>query len=64
MAIKDKHGDVIVSISAKWVSILHTAAAYIAFLGALIVGVSLHYRKIVENEHYVRPSPPPRTRPY
>jgi hypothetical protein len=26
-----------------------------AFLGALIVGVALHYHKIVENEHYGYP---------
>lgn len=29
---------------------MHTAAAYSAFLGALIVGISLHYTKIVEND--------------
>ena len=53
MAYKDKHGGDLVAFSGKWISYLHTAAAYIAFLGALAVGVSLHYTKIVQNEHYV-----------
>ena len=30
-------------------------SAYIAFLGALVVGVSLHYYKIVQNEHWGYP---------
>jgi len=55
MAYKDKQGDAVVAFSGKWISYLHTIAAYIAFLGALIVGVSLHYTKIVENEHYGYP---------
>lgn len=30
-------------------------AAYIAFIGALFVGMSLHYEKIVQNEHFGYP---------
>ena len=41
--------------NAQWVSWLHTAAAYSAFLGAFIVGCWLHYTKIVQNEHYGYP---------
>ncbi|KAI9843083.1 MAG: hypothetical protein M1837_006628 [Sclerophora amabilis] len=52
---KDKDGDVVVAFSGKWISWTHTAIAYAAFLGALIVGVSLHYTKIVQNEHYGYP---------
>ena len=44
-----------VQINAKWVSWIHTAVAYCAFLGALITGLSLHYHKIVQNEHYGYP---------
>ena len=33
----------------------HTAVAYSAFFGALIVGLSLHYTKLVQNEHYGYP---------
>lgn len=43
------------AFSGKWVSWVHTVVAYAAFLGALIVGVALHYHKIVENEHYGYP---------
>ncbi|KKZ65391.1 hypothetical protein EMCG_08771 [[Emmonsia] crescens] len=55
MAPKFKDGDTVVSINGRWVSWAHTAAAYSAFLGALIVGLSLHYHKIVQNEHYGYP---------
>ncbi|KAI9822117.1 MAG: hypothetical protein M1832_003119 [Thelocarpon impressellum] len=55
MAPKYKDGDVVASLSGKWVTIFHTVAAYAAFLGALIVGVRLHYYKIVENEYYGYP---------
>ena len=34
---------------------VHTAFAYVAFLGALLVGCWLHYTKIVQNEHYGYP---------
>jgi hypothetical protein len=37
------------------VSWTHTAIAYSAFLSALFVGVALHYKKIVQNEHYGYP---------
>lgn len=33
----------------------HTFFAYCAFFSALIVGVALHFRKIVQNEHYGYP---------
>ncbi|PMD67311.1 calcofluor white hypersensitive protein-like protein [Hyaloscypha bicolor E] len=55
MAPKFKDGDVVFAFSGKWVSWVHTAVAYAAFLGALIVGVALHYHKIVENEYYGYP---------
>lgn len=55
MAPKFKDGDVVLAFSGKWVSWAHTAIAYAAFLSALIVGVSLHYHKIVQNEHYGYP---------
>lgn len=53
MAPKFKDGDVVVAVSGKWVSWIHTIVAYSAFLGALITGLYLHYHKIVENEYYV-----------
>jgi len=55
MPPKFKDGDVVFAFSGKWVSWTHTAVAYAAFLSALIVGVSLHYKKIVENEYYGYP---------
>lgn len=45
-----------VALSGKWISWAHTLVAYSAFLGALVVGLSLHYQKIVQNEYYVRES--------
>lgn len=57
MAPKFKDGSVVVAFSGKWISWAHTIVAYSAFLGALITGLCLHYKKIVQNEHYVhRPS--------
>ena len=56
MAPKYKDGDEKIVLSGKWVSWAHTVSAYAAFLGAFIVGVYLHYHKIVENEHFVRVS--------
>ncbi len=41
--------------NAKYISWAHTVVAYSAFIGALVVGVSLHYYKIVQNEHYGYP---------
>lgn len=56
MAPKYRDGDVIVSVSGKWISWTHTIVAYTAFLGALVTGLWLHYHKIVQNEYYVRKS--------
>jgi hypothetical protein len=50
MAPKSRDGDTVASFNGKWVSYTHTAMAYAAFIGALIVGLSLHYHKIVQNE--------------
>jgi len=55
---KDKDGEVLLSFSGKWISWAHTAAAYSAFISALIVGVSLHYHKIVQNEYWGYPEVP------
>ncbi|KJK62785.1 Frag1/DRAM/Sfk1 family protein [Aspergillus parasiticus SU-1] len=55
MAPKFKDGDAVVAVNGKWVSWAHTVAAYAAFLSALVVGMSLHFRKIVQNEHYGYP---------
>ncbi|KFY24500.1 hypothetical protein V493_05197, partial [Pseudogymnoascus sp. VKM F-4281 (FW-2241)] len=55
MASKTKDGDVLLAFSGKWVTWAHTFTAYAAFISALIVGVSLHYHKIVKNEHYGYP---------
>ncbi|KAB8343113.1 hypothetical protein FH972_022706 [Carpinus fangiana] len=45
----------VMQFSGAWISWTHTFVAYTAFLSALIVGISLHYHKIVENEHYGYP---------
>ncbi|KAJ9624163.1 Protein cwh43 [Taxawa tesnikishii (nom. ined.)] len=55
MAPKHRDGDVVASIPGSWISWAHTIVAYAAFLGALIVGMSLHYHKIVQNEHFGYP---------
>ncbi|KAJ9297818.1 hypothetical protein DTO271G3_4039 [Paecilomyces variotii] len=55
MAPKFKDGDAVVAVNGKWVSWAHTCFAYTAFIGALIVGMALHFRKIVQNEHYGYP---------
>ncbi|KAH7085920.1 Frag1/DRAM/Sfk1 family-domain-containing protein [Paraphoma chrysanthemicola] len=55
MALKDKDGQVVATFSGKWIAISHTVMAYCAFVGALIVGLWLHYHKIVENEFYHYP---------
>ncbi|CRK26021.1 hypothetical protein BN1708_004085 [Verticillium longisporum] len=52
---KDKDGGVVLAFSGQWVSWLHTTVAYTAFISAFIVGVSLHYKKIVQNEWYGYP---------
>ena len=53
MAPKHKEGNEMLAVSGKWISWAHTISAYAAFLGALVIGIHLHYYKIVENEHYV-----------
>jgi len=45
----------IISINAKYISWAHTICASSAFISALIVGVCLHYHKIVENGYYGYP---------
>ncbi|KAK7966801.1 Protein cwh43 [Apiospora aurea] len=52
---KDKPSGALFAFSAKWVSYAHTIVAYTAFISALVVGISLHYHKIVENEFYGYP---------
>ncbi|KAK6359623.1 hypothetical protein TWF696_000769 [Orbilia brochopaga] len=53
--MKDKDGGTVISLNGKWISHTHTVFAYLGFLGALIVGVNLHYHKIVKNEYYGYP---------
>ncbi|KAK2734927.1 hypothetical protein FQN57_001424 [Myotisia sp. PD_48] len=55
MGSKFKDGDTVFAFNGKWVSWAHTGAAYAAFLGALVVGIWLHFHKIVQNEHYGYP---------
>ncbi|KAF2278469.1 calcofluor white hypersensitive protein-like protein [Westerdykella ornata] len=55
MAPKFRDGDVVATLNGKWISYAHTVIAYTAFIGALVVGISLHYHKIVQNEHYGYP---------
>ncbi|CAG8033851.1 unnamed protein product [Penicillium olsonii] len=55
MAPRYKDGDAVVAINGKWVAWTHTVFAYAAFLSALIVGIALHYHKIVQNEHFGYP---------
>ncbi|KAI1171524.1 Frag1/DRAM/Sfk1 family protein [Nemania sp. FL0916] len=53
---KDKDSGVaLVSFNAKWVSWAHTCVAYTAFVSALVVGMSLHFHKIVRNQYYGYP---------
>ncbi|KAK8034313.1 Frag1/DRAM/Sfk1 family protein [Apiospora rasikravindrae] len=52
---KDKPSGALFAFSAKWVSYAHTIIAYTAFISALVVGISLHYHKIVKNEFYGYP---------
>jgi len=42
-------------IPGAWISWVHTIFAFFAFGGAFVVGVALHYTKIVENEHFGYP---------
>ncbi|KAJ9144642.1 Protein CWH43 [Pleurostoma richardsiae] len=53
---KDKDaGGVVLSFNGQWVSWAHTVLAYAAFVSAFVVGVSLHYHKIVQNEWFGYP---------
>jgi hypothetical protein len=52
---KDKDIGIVFTLNGRWVSWAHTAIAYTAFLSALVVGISLHYHKIVKNEFYGYP---------
>jgi len=52
---KDKDAGVLFSFNGRWVSWVHTMVAYAAFFSALIVGISLHYTKIVQNEWFGYP---------
>ncbi|KAI1826546.1 Frag1/DRAM/Sfk1 family protein [Xylaria intraflava] len=53
---KDKDSGVaLVSFNAKWVSWAHTCVAYTAFLSALVVGMYLHFHKIVQNQYFGYP---------
>lgn len=45
----------LIQINGKWVAWIHTIFAYAAFFSALVVGIALHYHKIVQNEHYGYP---------
>ncbi|KAF3196883.1 hypothetical protein TWF192_003652 [Orbilia oligospora] len=53
--MKDKEGSTLVSLNGKWISHTHTVLAYLGFIGALLVGLNLHFYKIVKNEHYGYP---------
>ncbi|KAK6360713.1 hypothetical protein TWF730_006841 [Orbilia blumenaviensis] len=53
--MKDKEGSTLVSLNGKWISHTHTVLAYLGFISALIVGLNLHFYKIVKNEHYGYP---------
>jgi hypothetical protein len=55
MAPKFRDGDTVVAVNGKWVSWAHTVFAAAAFLGALIVGMILHFHKIVQNQYYGYP---------
>ncbi|KAK3113970.1 Protein cwh43 [Teratosphaeriaceae sp. CCFEE 6253] len=55
MAPKHRDGDNVAIIPGPWITHAHTIAAYSAFLGALICGLSLHYTKIVQNEYFGYP---------
>ncbi|KAF3923403.1 hypothetical protein ABW21_db0206006 [Orbilia brochopaga] len=53
--MKDKEGGIVISLNGKWISHTHTVFAYLGFIGALIVGINLHYHKIVQNAYYGYP---------
>lgn len=45
----------LLSVNAQVIAIAHTACSLSAFLVAFVVAVSLHYKKIVQNEHWGYP---------
>ncbi|KAI0465110.1 hypothetical protein LJB42_000329 [Komagataella kurtzmanii] len=45
----------VLKLNGVWVAYAHTFCALAAFLSALIVGVTLHYHKIVQNGYYGYP---------
>ncbi|RAO65321.1 uncharacterized protein BHQ10_001333 [Talaromyces amestolkiae] len=55
MAPKFRDGDAVVTLNGKWISYAHTLFAAFAFIGAFVVGVQLHFHKIVQNEHFGYP---------
>lgn len=42
--------EMLVQVPASYVSKAHTILASTAFLSALVIGLRLHYKKIVKNE--------------
>lgn len=50
-----KPGQVLVKANGGWIAYAHTFFITCAFIGSLIVGVALHYTKIVQNEHWGYP---------
>ncbi|KAK9446917.1 Frag1/DRAM/Sfk1 family-domain-containing protein [Limtongia smithiae] len=50
-----KPGTVVVAANGKWISYAHSTFAGYAFLSALVVGMSLHFHKIVKNEYFGYP---------
>ncbi|KAK9463988.1 Frag1/DRAM/Sfk1 family-domain-containing protein [Lipomyces oligophaga] len=52
---RTRPGTVVASASGKWVSYSHTVFAGYAFLSALVLGMLLHFQKIVRNEYYGYP---------
>lgn len=51
----NKPGTSLLTVNGKYVGWAHTIVAMSAFLGALIIGCALHYKKIVQNEHFGYP---------
>ncbi|KAJ2891481.1 hypothetical protein MKZ38_000325 [Zalerion maritima] len=54
-AYKDKPSPEVLVVNGRWISYAHTAVAYTAFIAALIVGMNLHFHKIVKNQYYGYP---------
>lgn len=47
-----KPGQVLIRLNAALIANAHSFFAFAAFIGALVVGMALHYTKIVQNEHF------------